>query len=143
MRPVTAAVRLKDLHLREGILAGRGIEHQKGRMGGIGIELLQHPDDLLELGHQVGLVLQPARGVDDEHVGSLLARRMQRVESEAGGVGAGGPRDEAGADPFRPHGKLLDCRGAKGITGGKRHRETFAAGNGAELADRRRLARNR
>ncbi len=112
-------------------------------MGGIGVELLQHPDDLLELGHQVGLVLQPARRVDDEHIGSLLARRMQRVEGEAGGVRARGPRDEAGADPLRPHGKLLDCRGAKGIAGGKRYRKTFTACNGAELADRRRLARSR
>ena len=49
-------------------------------MRGGGVELFQHADDLGELGHQIGLVVQPAGGVDQQqsrHL-SVLARLAAR-----------------------------------------------------------------
>ncbi len=49
--------------------------------------LAQHADDLLQLRHQPGLVLEPSGGVDQEHVGPRGPRLLERVEGEAGRVG--------------------------------------------------------
>ena len=56
------------LDLRQRVLADGGVEHQQHRMRRLGIDLLHDANDLLQLVHQLGLVLQPPGGVDQQHV---------------------------------------------------------------------------
>ena len=87
--PGDAGDLVEDLDLRQRVLSDGGVEHQQHRVRRAGVDLLHHAHDLLQLVHQLGLVLQPAGGVDQEHVDALAARLGERVEGEAGRVGAG------------------------------------------------------
>ena len=57
--------------LGEGVLAGRCVEDQKHVVRGVGIEAAENAADLGQLLHQVGFVLHPAGGVDDQDVDAL------------------------------------------------------------------------
>ena len=70
------------------VLADRGVEDEQGRVRRLRVELADHPHDLLQLGHEAGLVLQAAGRVDQEHVGAVGSRLLQGVEGEARRVGA-------------------------------------------------------
>ena len=90
--------------------------------GAVGIDLFQHAHDLLELGHQLGLVLQPPGGVDEQHVGALASRLVQRVEGEAGGIGARLGAAITGAPVRSPQIlQLLDRGGAERVAGRQHH----------------------
>src|ERR1700722_2112185 len=65
---------MKRLDLRQRILSHRGIEHQQHRMRCRSIDLLDDTHDFFELVHQLGLVLQPSRGIDQQHIELALAR---------------------------------------------------------------------
>ena len=67
----TGDMALEGLDLGMGVLAGRGVEHQQAGMRRRRIELADDAHDLGELVHQVGLVVQAARGVDQQHVAAL------------------------------------------------------------------------
>ena len=61
----------EHLDLRQRVLADGGVEHEQHRVRRAGVELLHHAHHLFQLAHQLGAVLQPAGGVDDQHVGAL------------------------------------------------------------------------
>src|SRR6476646_1871546 len=74
---------MKCLDLRQCILSHRGVEHQQHGVRRGRIDLLDDANHLFELFHQLGLVLQAASGIDQQHVDILFLRRGQRVEGEA------------------------------------------------------------
>ena len=73
-RPVTPAVAAENLDLAQRVLADRRVENEQHGMRRLRIELLHHADDLFELRHQLGAVLQPAGGVHDQQIGILFPR---------------------------------------------------------------------
>ncbi len=73
----------EDIDLIDGVLAGRGIEHEHDIVRGRGVDLLQDADDLLELGHEPFLVLQAAGGIEQKDIVGAVLRGLERVEGEA------------------------------------------------------------
>src|SRR6478752_8879836 len=57
-QPRDASGTMKCLDLRQRILSHRGVEHQQHRMRRRGVDLLDDANDLFQLVHQFGLVLQ-------------------------------------------------------------------------------------
>ena len=135
-----ACLRAENIHLIQSVLARRRIEGQENVVRGGRILLLQDAQNLDKLGHQLCLVLQPAGGVDQEHVGAGFFRFFKRFEGEAGGVGAGRPGDDRNAHALAPDLELLDGRGAEGIAGAEHYALCFGGEASRELADRRGLA---
>jgi hypothetical protein len=82
---------LEDLDLLERVLPVGGIEHEDDIVRGLGVEAAQHAADLGQLVHQFALVVQAPGGVDDQHVGALVGRRLDRVEHDRGRVAPSGP----------------------------------------------------
>ncbi len=82
----------EGLGLGVRVLPGGGVEHEQHAVRRGGVELLDDADDLLQLGHQMGLVVQPPGGVDEEDVGGRLLGLRERVIGETGGVGILRPR---------------------------------------------------
>src|ERR1700754_4301442 len=66
---------MKRLDLRQRILSHRGVQYQQHRMRRRCVDLLDDANHLFELVHQLGLVLQPAGSVDQQHVEFLLTCR--------------------------------------------------------------------
>ncbi len=95
------------------ILTGRGVEHEQHAVWCGGVVLPHHTDDLLQLGHEVRLIVQPARGVDDHDVGGLS--RFERVEGDAGGIGSGFFGHDRNTHPLAPDFQLLDRRRPEGV----------------------------
>src|SRR3546814_380634 len=58
---------LEGTDLAERVLAGGGIEHQHDVVRCRRLHLLDDARDLLQLGHQLGLVVQPPGSVDEQH----------------------------------------------------------------------------
>ncbi len=104
------------------------------------IDLLHHADDFFELAHQRRLVLQPAGGVDHQHVDSLGARGLQRLVGEPRGIRAGLAGDDAGARALAPDFELIDRGGPEGVARGEHHALALAKKFSRELADRGGLA---
>ena len=126
---------MKRLDLRQRILSHRGVEHQQHRMRRRGIDLPDDADDFFKLVHQLGLVLQPAGGVDQQHVELALARRGQCVEGKARGIRPLRARDDRRFGALAPDLQLLDGGGAKGIAGRQHHLAAFGGKFCRELAD--------
>src|SRR5438552_4692907 len=130
----------EDLDLAQRILAGGGVDRLQHGVRGLRIELAQHADDLFQFRHQLGLVLQAAGGVDDQHVGAGLFRLLEGIISEAGGVGAELAGDDRRLGALAPDLQLLNRGSAEGVAG-RPHHPTPAFGQlGRQLADGRRLA---
>ena len=138
--PVTPGDLGELLDLGERVLPDRGVEHEQHRVGRGRVELLQHPDDLVQLVHQPGLVLQAAGGVDEQHVDRLCPCRGQRLISEARGIGALDAGDHRAFGARTPDLELLDRRGAEGVAGREHDAAALAREPRGELADGRRLA---
>src|SRR6476659_6302690 len=66
---------MKCLDLRQRVLSNRSIEHQQHGMRGGGVDLPDDTNHLVEFAHQLGLVLQSAGGIDQQHVELFLSRR--------------------------------------------------------------------
>ena len=90
---------------------------------------LQDPAELAQLLHQVGLGVEAAGGVDQEHVGAPGPGRGQAVEGDRGRVGALLVADHRGADAVGPDGQLLGGGGPEGVGGGQ-HRLLALLGQG-------------
>ena len=131
----------EGLDLRERVLADGGVQHQQRRVRRACVLLLQDANDLLELGHQLLLVLQPPGGIDQQNVGAFGFRAFQRLEGDAGRIGALCARDHLGAGAFAPQLELLDRGRAERVGGGQHHELAFVIEPRGELADGRRLAR--
>src|SRR5262245_1978611 len=111
---------LEDLDLRKRILTRGGVEHEDDAVRRGLVDLLQDANDLGELGHEVRLVLQAPRRVDEEHVEAFRPRPLERLEGDAGGIGAHRLRHDLGADPLAPDLELIDRGGAERV-GGREH----------------------
>ena len=70
---------------------------------------------LLELLHEVPVAVEPAGGVDDDHVGADLLAMGEGTESDGGRVRFGLPADEIGSDPIGPRLELLGCPGPERV----------------------------
>ena len=90
------------------------------------IDLLQHAHDLGELGHQVGFVLQPSGRVDQQHIDAFRAGAFERLEGDAGRIGADLLGDHLRANALAPHFELIDGRGAERVGGGEHDAQALA-----------------
>src|SRR5579884_2943636 len=86
-----------------------------------GLELVHHANDLFELGHELGAVLEPPGRIHEHHARAKLTRRLDGIISERRGVRALLARDDRAAEPLAPDLQLLDCRRAERIARGKQH----------------------
>ena len=85
--PVMPGGLLELLGLDQAVLAGGGVQHQQGLPVAAGQLPVDDPADLVQLVHQVLLVVQPSGGVDQDHVGPPGLGGGQGVEDHGGGVG--------------------------------------------------------
>ena len=76
-----------------------------------------HPADLRQLLHEVGLGLEAAGGVDDAHVEAAFERPGDRPVGHAGRVAAGFTTDQFRPQAFGPRRELLDRGGPKRVAG--------------------------
>ena len=118
-----------------GVLAGGRIQDQYGVVRRFGIEFLDNAGNLLQLLHKIVFVVEPPGGVDQQHVGVLRFRLLQRAEGEAGGIGAMLAGDELRTGAIGPDLKLLDRGGAEGVAGGHDHALAVCAELLGQLAD--------
>src|SRR5258707_11226589 len=131
---------MKRFDLRQRILSHRGIEHQQHRMRRRGIDLLDDAHDLFQFVHQLGLVLQPAGGIDQQYVALLLSRGRQRREGKARRIRSLRARDDRGFGALAPDFQLLDRGRAKRIAGGQHYLAALGGKFRRKLADGRGLA---
>ena len=99
------------------------------------IQLLHHPHHLLELFHQVALVLQAAGGIGDQHVGAAGAGSLDGVIDDGGGVGTSVLGDHRNIVALTPHLQLLDRGGTEGIPRRQHHALAFGLELLGQLAD--------
>ena len=131
----------EQLGLADAVLARGGVDGHQRLVRRVGHLLGDDAADLGQLGHQVGLGVQAAGGVDDHDVDALLAAAGDGVERDGAGVRALGAAHELAAGALGPALELLDGGGAEGVGGGDQDAlaERLLQVPG-ELADRRRLA---
>ena len=130
----------ENLGLGVRVLPDGRVEHQQHRMRRRGVEFLHRAHQLLQLGHQVGLVLQTPGGVDEQHIGAHRPRLDQRVVGEARRVRTLRPGDDAAPGALAPDLQLLDRGGTERVAGGEHDPVPGIAILARKLADRRRLA---
>ena len=126
--------------LRQRVLPDGRVEHQQHGVRRARVDLLHHAHDLLQFGHQLGLVLQAAGGVDDQHVCRSASRRGEGLERKARGIRALLARDDGCAGAAAPDLELIDRGGAERVAGGEHHVAALGAEACRELADRGGLA---
>jgi hypothetical protein len=85
--------------------------------------------------------LQPAGGVDDEHIGVFALGGRERFVGKACGIGADLARNDFRADAGAPDFKLLDGGGAECVASGEHDVAALSAQFRRELTDGRGLAR--
>jgi F420-0:gamma-glutamyl ligase len=68
------------------ILARRRVEHEQHRMGRLRVYLFEDADDLLQLAHQIGLVVQPSGGIDEQNVAALHTGLFESLIGEPGRI---------------------------------------------------------
>ena len=121
MMPVHCDRLLEHLGLGDGVLAGGGVEDQQHLVRRPSMLLADHAVDLLQLAHQVGLRVQPAGGVHDQHVEAAGLGLFAGVVGHAGRVAALLVLDDLAAEPLAPDGQLLDGGRPEGVAGGHHH----------------------
>src|SRR5690606_6051331 len=134
-QPGDAGLAAENLDLAHRVLAGGGVESEQYRVRRRLVLLPEDADDLLQLGHQLGAVLEAPGGVDDQHLNAGGLRLPERVEGEAGGVGPDVAGDDLRAGALAPDLQLIDRRGAKGVAGGEEDAPSLGAELRGELAD--------
>ena len=72
----------------------------------------------------MNLGMEPARGVDQQHVDASAFCRLHAVEDHRGGIGTGSVFDDFHAGPLAPGFELFDGGSAKRIAG---HQQNFFA----------------
>ena len=106
------------------------------------VELADHTDNLGKLVHQLAAILQPAGGIDDQHVRALRARLFHRLIGQRGRIATLVAGHNLGAGALAPDKKLLDGGGTERVTGGQHHALALLAPLLCQLARGRRLARS-
>ena len=114
-QPGDAGDLLEHLDLVERVLPRRRVEHEHHVVRRGRVDPPEHAADLGELVHQLALVLEPAGGVDDQHVGADLGRLLDRVPDDPGRVAALGAGDDRHADALGPGRELPDRGGAERV----------------------------
>ena len=76
--PVTPTICAKNLGLRVRVLPDRRVEHEEDRLRRGRVEFFNDANDLLQFGHQIGLVLQPPGRVDQQHIGAVAPCLFER-----------------------------------------------------------------
>ena len=132
---------LKFLRLHDCVLSRCGIENQQGVVGGVRVFLADDPDNLGELFHQVGPVLQPPGGINHQEISALGLSLAERIESKAGGITALGRRQHGHTGPLPPNLQLLHSRRAESVAGGNHHLLACCPKLGRKLSDRGGFAR--
>ena len=79
---------LEHLRLGDGVLAAGGIEHQQHLVRRTLDPAADHAANLFQLAHQVGLRVQSAGRVDDQHVEAACPGLLAGVVGHAGRVAA-------------------------------------------------------
>ena len=91
--------------LHQSVLSDGRVEHQQHL---VDRRLLLHDAlDLAQLVHQAGLGVQPAGGVDHDHVDAALDAPVDRVECDGGGIGLFLAAHDLGTDPLTPRLQLV------------------------------------
>ena len=109
---------IEGLDLRQHVLAGVAVEHQQHLVGCAIHGFADHPPDLLQLFHQMGLGGQTAGGIDHHDAGAASPSGCDGIEGDCARVAAflGNHIDLIAAAPL---GELLACRRPEGVAGGK------------------------
>src|SRR5690606_38058481 len=128
------------LDLGMGVLADSGVEDQQHIVRRAFVLLADHAHDLLQLRHEVGLVVEATGGIDEENVVALVPGLAVGVEEQAGGVRPGGARHNRATRALAPDLELLDGGSAESVAGGEHYPLALGAESGGELADRGGLA---
>ena len=118
---------LKLLGLDEAVLAGGGVQHQQSLPGTVGQFPVNDAGDLVELVHQVLLVVQPPGGVHQHRVHPSGLGRAHGIVHHGGGVRPLVLLDDLHTGALGPDGQLLGGGGA-GLTA-----SITAAQNGAKV----------
>ena len=110
--------RLRELPgLLESVLSGRAVQHEHHLVRRAGDHLAHDVADFGQLVHQVDLVVQTARRVDQHHVGAVGLGRGQRVERHRCRVGTHLLTDHRGSRTVGPDLELVDGGGAERVGG--------------------------
>jgi hypothetical protein len=104
------------------------------------VDFLDHADDLAQLIHEIGPILEPPRGVDDQQIHTPFLGFDQGVIGETRRIGARRPRHYRAPHALAPEFQLADAGGAERIARGKHHRRAGVRVKLGELTDGRRLA---
>src|SRR5579885_2933506 len=99
--------------LGEAVLSGGGVEDEKDVVRGAGDDFGGGALHFFEFGHEIGLGVETAGGVNDDGIGFAGLGGGDRVEDDGGRVGAGFLLDDFYAVALRPDFKLLDGGGAE------------------------------
>ena len=102
--------------------------------------LADHTDDLGKLVHQLAPVLQPAGGIDDQHIGALRTRLFHGLIGQRGRIAALVAGHDLGAGALAPDEELFDGRGTGRVTGDQHHALALLAPLLGQLACRRGLS---
>ena len=131
----------EELGLADGVLPRRRVEHEQRLVRRARDLAADDAVNLLELLHEVGLRLQAACCVDDQHVDLARDGCLDGVEGDSRRVGSLLVLNDGHARALAPDLELVDGRRAEGVGRGEQDRLALALVVGGELADRRRLAR--
>ena len=126
---------LELLGLDQAVLAGGGVQHQQGLPVAAGQLPVHHPGDLVQLVHQVLLVVQPPGGVDEHHVGVPGPGGGEGVKHHGGGVGPLVLAHQLHAGALAPDLQLVGGGGPEGVPGGHQHPPAIPLEGGGQLAD--------
>src|SRR5215204_1079730 len=126
--------------LDQSVLSCRGVDDQDRLLRRLGDRLLHDAAQLGELCHEVVLGVQPAGGVDDQHVDAARVRRLHGIEDDGAGVRPLLVGDHRRPDPLAPDFELVDRRRAEGVAGGDEDVTAKPLVIGGKFGDRGRLA---
>ena len=120
--PVTPASRLKASAWTSPFWPVVASSTSRTCRGWSGQAPLDDSPDLGQLVHQLLLVLEPARGVDEHRVEAARLGGGDRVERDGARIGAGALRDDRHPELLAPDPELLDRGGAERVGRGQRQR---------------------
>ena len=123
-----------------GVLPGGCVQHEQGFARCVRQLARDDAVDLGQLVHQVGLVVQTARGVHDDDIAAARLGRGDRVKYDRRRIGALAVTHDVRTRAFCPDFKLVSRRRAEGVR--RTQHDLFALADiaGCQLADRRGLA---
>ena len=130
----------EGLNLAQRVLADSRIENEDYVMRRVRVELACHTDNLCKLRHQLGLVLQSPRRIDEHQVEIFRLGFFNRFIDETGCIGACRLGEDRNPGPFPPDGQLFNRGSAERVPGHKQRLRALLLQLGRNLADRRRLA---